>query len=54
MKQFILKNRMGGFWAGFAITFLDNVIGTKHVFAVLGGILMLLSFYLRYLKSEQD
>ena len=54
MKQFILKNRMGVFWGGFAITFLDDFIGTKHVFALLGGILMLLSFYLRYLKSKQN
>jgi len=30
---------------------MADVIGTKHVFALLGGILMLLSFYLRYLKS---
>ena len=54
MKQYLVKNRMGVFWVGFAITFLDDVIGTKHVFAVLGGILMLLSFYLRYLKSKQN
>jgi hypothetical protein len=54
MKQFLLKNRMGVFWVGFAITFLDNAIGAKHVFAVLGGILMLLSFYLGYLKSKQN
>jgi len=45
---------MGVFWGGFAVTFLDNAIGTKHVFAVLGGILMLFSFYLRYLKSKQN
>ena len=54
MKQFLLKNRMGVFWIGFAVTFLDNTIGTKHVFTILGGILMLFSFYLRYLKSKQN
>jgi hypothetical protein len=54
MKQFLLKNSMGVFWVGFVITFLDDVIGTKHVFAVLGGILMLLSFYLMNLKSKQN
>ena len=54
MKQFLLKNRIGVFWIGFAVTFLDNAIGTKHVFAILGGILMLFSFYLRYLKSKQS
>jgi hypothetical protein len=54
MKQFLLKNSMGVCWVGFAITFLDDVIGTKQVFAVLGGILMLLSFYLMNLKSKQN
>jgi len=54
MKQYLLKNRMGVFWVGFLITFLDDVIVTKYVFIVFGGILMLLSFYLRYLKSKQN
>ena len=54
MKQYLLKNSMGVFWVGFAITFLDDIIGTKYVFAVLGGILMLLSFYLMNLKSKQN
>ena len=54
MKQILLKNRMGVFWIGFAVTFLDNAIGTKHIFAIIGGILMLISFYLRYLKSKQN
>jgi hypothetical protein len=44
---------MGVFWVAFAISFLDDVFGTKHVFAVLGGILMLFSFYLMNLKSKQ-
>ncbi len=44
---------MGFFWVAFAISFLDDVIGTKDVFAVLGGILMLFSFYLMNLKSKQ-
>ena len=42
-----------GVFGSFAITFLDDLIGTKYVFAVLGGILMLLSFYLMNLKSKQ-
>ena len=54
MKKFLLKNRMGVFWVGFAVTFLDDAIGTRHVFAVLGGILMLISFYLRYLKYKTN
>ena len=54
MMQFLVKNRMSVFWVGFAVTFLDDAIGTKYVFAVLGGILMLFSFYLRYLKSKQN
>ena len=53
MKQYLVKNSMGFFWVAFAISFLDDVIGTKHVFAVLGGILMLLSFYLMNLKSKK-
>jgi len=54
MMQYLIKNSMGVFWVGFAITFLDDIICTKYVFAVSGGILMLLSFYLMYLKSKQN
>ena len=54
MMQYLIKNSMGVFWVGFDITFLDDIICTKYVFAVLGGILMLLSFYLMNLKSKQN
>tara|TARA_A200000113_G_scaffold60156_1_gene51453 strand:- start:123 stop:287 length:165 start_codon:yes stop_codon:yes gene_type:complete len=54
MKQYLVKNSMGFFWIAFAISLLDDVIGTEHIFAVSGGFLMLFSFYLMYLKSKQN
>tara|TARA_Y100000385_G_scaffold18786_1_gene18822 strand:- start:404 stop:568 length:165 start_codon:yes stop_codon:yes gene_type:complete len=53
MKQYLIKNSLGVFFIGFFITFLEDVIASKYVFSVLGGIVMLLSFYLMNLKSKQ-
>jgi hypothetical protein len=53
MKQYLIKNSFGVFFIGFLISLSEYTIGIKYFSIVLGNILMLLSFYLMYLKSKE-
>jgi hypothetical protein len=54
MKQFLINNNFAIFFIGFFLSLLDDIISIKYFSTVIGGILMLLSFYLMNLKSKQS
>ncbi len=53
MKEYIIKNNIGVFFIGFFISMADDIFLGKYILTITGFIIMLFSFYLMFLKSQQ-
>ena len=54
MKDYLIKNNLGVFFIGMFVTMADAIFSEQRfIITIIGGGLMLFSFYLMYLNKKQ-
>jgi hypothetical protein len=53
MKEYLIKNNLAVFFIGIFVSMADAIFSEQRfVFTIIGGVLMLFSFYLMYLSKK--